>query len=321
MGTSKQGKKLKYQLKLTGLGSASGTIPLKALREVCDLLVEVAERGLRLAVEGYSVKPGKLPTWLTKSLDLTVTGIKRGSTVLSIEAPALGETAKEQIQQQDFWYIVPEPEDTALTLLSKSVRDTTSEILDSDAFDGGILESLLKFKPFLKNSAERVELRCVTRRLEHFELGEHELEKIQRLKAKTPEPRAVVISGQFDVIEHNKRRFHLALSNGESLLGTIDPTFLGVEQMRQFWGKQVTIKGIVHFRPSRKARLIEAQVIKAMEEGEEVFETLPQEQTEVEFVKDVREKFEPQKGWLKEVWGKWPGDESIEDLLAALENT
>lgn len=24
-------------------------------------------------------------------------------------------------------------------------------------------------------------------------------------------------------------------------------------------------------------------------------------------------------GWLKEVWGKWPGDESIEGLLAALD--
>jgi hypothetical protein len=22
--------------------------------------------------------------------------------------------------------------------------------------------------------------------------------------------------------------------------------------------------------------------------------------------------------WLKEIWGKWPGDESIEELLAAL---
>ena len=25
-------------------------------------------------------------------------------------------------------------------------------------------------------------------------------------------------------------------------------------------------------------------------------------------------------GWLKEIWGKWPGDESIEDLLAALDD-
>jgi hypothetical protein len=25
-------------------------------------------------------------------------------------------------------------------------------------------------------------------------------------------------------------------------------------------------------------------------------------------------------GWLKEVWGKWPGDETIEELLAAVDN-
>jgi hypothetical protein len=31
-------------------------------------------------------------------------------------------------------------------------------------------------------------------------------------------------------------------------------------------------------------------------------------------------KYTPRQGWLKEVWGKWPGDESIEELLAALKN-
>ena len=25
-------------------------------------------------------------------------------------------------------------------------------------------------------------------------------------------------------------------------------------------------------------------------------------------------------GWLKEIWGKWPSDESIEELLAVLDN-
>ena len=27
------------------------------------------------------------------------------------------------------------------------------------------------------------------------------------------------------------------------------------------------------------------------------------------------------RAWLKEVWGKWPGDESIEELLAALKES
>ena len=31
-------------------------------------------------------------------------------------------------------------------------------------------------------------------------------------------------------------------------------------------------------------------------------------------------KITPKPGWLKEVWGKWPGDESIEELLAALDD-
>jgi hypothetical protein len=29
-------------------------------------------------------------------------------------------------------------------------------------------------------------------------------------------------------------------------------------------------------------------------------------------------KIAPNPGWRKEVWGKWPGDETIEELLAAL---
>jgi hypothetical protein len=93
-----------------------------------------------------------------------------------------------------------------------------------------------------------------------------------------------------------------------------------VEDMREYWGKKATIKGIVHFRPSGKPRLIEAQVIKTMEEGEEVFDVLPQVQTEAMFLKEARETA-VQTGWLKEIWGKWPGDEPIETLLAALKET
>ena len=313
-------KSLKYELRLKGLNSPSGTISLKALQDLSNVLLEAAERGLRLAIEGNSVRPGRLPQWLSNSLDVRCTGLRKGSTVLSIEAPFLGVTAKDEIRQQDIWYVVPKPEDTAFTLLSRSVHDTTAEILDSDTYDRGILDSLLQFKPFLKGYADRIELRCKTRGREDFQIGDPELEKIQRLKAKIPEPRAYVISGYLDSIEHSKRRFHLVMSSGESILGTIDSQFLSVEDMRKYWGKKATIKGIVHFRPSGKPRLIEAQVIKSMEDGEEVFGNLPQVQTEAAFLKDTKE-VAVQTGWLKEVWGKWPGDEPIESLLAALKET
>ena len=317
VATTRKKISLKYQLRLKGLASRSGTISLKALEELSHLLLEAAERGLRLAIEGNSVRPGRLPNWLRDSLDLTCTGLSKGSTVVNIEAPFLGVTAKDEIQQQDLWYVVPKPDDTAFTLLSRSVHDTTTEILDSDTYDRGVLDSLLEFKQFLKGYAGKVELRCLTRRDEQFQIGGPELEKIQRLKAKIPEPRAYVISGYLDAIEHSRKRFHLVLSSGESILGTIDPQFLTVEDMRQHWGKKATIKGIVHFRPSGKPRLIEAQVIKVIEDGEEVFDLLPQVQTEASFLKEARETA-VQTGWLRDIWGKWPGDEPIESLLAVL---
>jgi hypothetical protein len=31
-------------------------------------------------------------------------------------------------------------------------------------------------------------------------------------------------------------------------------------------------------------------------------------------------KIVPNPGWLKDIWGKWPGDETIEELLAALDS-
>jgi hypothetical protein len=319
LAAAKHKKSLSYQIKLKGLDSPSGSISIRALKDVCELFTSAAERGLRLAIEGSSVRPGRLPNWLTKTLDLTVTGLAKGSTVLNIEAPFLGATAKDRIRQQDFWYVVPQPDDTAFSLLAKSVHDTTAEQLDSDAYDAGVLDSLLQFKGFLKGSADRIELRCRARRGENFALGNKEIDKIQRLKAKTPEPRAYVLSGHLDAIEHSRRRFHLVLGNGESVLGAVDTAYVGVEDMRQYWGQNATVKGIVHFRPSGKPRLIEAQLIKTMAEGEEVFDALAQVQTEASFLKELKEG-EIKKGWLKDVWGQWPGDEPIEDLLAALNN-
>jgi hypothetical protein len=31
-------------------------------------------------------------------------------------------------------------------------------------------------------------------------------------------------------------------------------------------------------------------------------------------------KVPPNPGWLKEIWNKWPGDETIQELLAALDD-
>ncbi len=308
---------MKYKLNLKGLKTPSGTISILALKDLVDTLVETAERGLRLAVQGESVKRGPVPGWLARSLDFTITGLKKGSTTLTLEAPVLGETAEEQIQQQDLWYSKPSPKDTAISLVSRSVKDAVAEDLQSYSFDKGVLDGLLQFEIFFTSYGDRLEVTAQGRPFENFSLSYNELQQVRALKQDTPEPATFVITGKFDLIQHSRRKFHLALSNGQVIPGVINREILDVESMREFWGKRVTIKSLVHFNPGRKVRLLEAQSIKPAEPGEEIFERVPKA-PEPQLLFDVESPKLSAAPALEEIWGRWPGDESIDELLTAL---
>ncbi|MGI9065442.1 MAG: hypothetical protein ACR2HX_03435 [Pyrinomonadaceae bacterium] len=308
---------MKYKFKLEGLTTPAGTISIRALKDLVDIVIESSERGLRLAIQGESVKRGAIPAWLARSLDFTVTGMEKGSTTLVFEVPVLGETAPEQIKQQDLWYSKPKPEDTALTLLSRSVKEAVSENLESNAYDKGVLDGLLSFESFFKTFGDNLVVLAHGRPAESFSLSCNELEHVRRLKTDTPEPTALVISGQFDMIQHSSRRFHLLLSNSHVIPGTIDRDILNEENMREFWGKKVTIKGMVHFNPGRRVRLLEAQTIKPAEEGEEIFEKMPAPPKPIGLFETDLHKLSIAPA-LEEIWGKWPGDEPIEELLGSL---
>ncbi len=308
---------VRYKLKIEGLATPDGTISVRALLELLRGLTECAERGLRLAIEGASIKSGRPPAWLDKAVDLTVSGLERGSTVLDLEAPTLGEVIGPELRQQDFWVSPPAPEDTALSFVARSVHDTTAENLESDYYDAGVLRSLLNLKPFLRSEARSVQLTARGRPHEHVVLTMAEMEKAERLKIRTADPQATIVSGHLDAIQHSRKRFQLVLPEGHPIPGRIDEEFITTESLRQFWGKEVTVKGTVHFKPSGKVQLLEAQLIKLKEQGEEVFAKAPQVQTEAA---SAGEAFQSpgKKDWLKDIWGKWPGDESVEEILEGL---
>jgi hypothetical protein len=308
---------VKYQLRISGLSTPAGTISVKALLELLHSISEGAERGLRLAIEGASVKAGRPPSWLEKAVDLTFSGLEKGSTILDFEAPQLGDVIGPDLQQQDFWVKPPQPSDTALTLFARSVHDATAENLESEYYDAGLLSSLLSMRAFFKNEARSVELVSKERPHERFKLSINEIEKAERLKVRTPEPRAFIVSGHLDAIQHSQKRFQLLLPGKQPIPGRINEEFLSAESLRQFWGKDVTVKGIVHFRPSGHIQLLQAHLIKLKERGEEVFEEVPTVQTEAEFLGATTQAAE-KKDWLSEIRGKWPGDESIEELLCDL---
>jgi len=312
-------KTLKYKLKLEGLDSPSGTISTRALSDLLEQFTSCAERGLRLAIEGQSTKTGPAPKWLEQATDFIFTGVRKGSTVLDIEAPYLKDAIPDQTIQQDIWGIKPEPEDTAISYISRSVRDTSAENLESDYYDSGVLLSFLGMKPFLAEHAKSIQIHCDDKKDEDFSIDMPVIEKVEKLKIKIPEPQAFMLTGRLEEVAYSRKRFGLDMADGQVIQGRIDEEFINVEDLRRFWGKKVTMKGTVNYKPSGKNRLFEAQMIKLIEEGEEVFETTPAVQTEFEFARQLTA-VSTRRNWLDDIRGKWPGDESIDDLMEELEN-
>jgi len=145
-----------------------------------------------------------------------------------------------------------------------------------------------------------------------------DMEKVRGIEIRTPEARLFLLSGTLDAIEHSRKRFSLALRDGRRLPGRIDEEFLGTEELRRFWGREVTVKGQVFFKPSGNVQLVQAQHLKEKEAGDQIFERAPAAQSEFGFVRDSTTVASAKSGWLRDVWGKWPGDEPIEELLEAL---
>jgi hypothetical protein len=310
---------LKYKLKIEGLETPAGTISTRALFELLKQFTATAERGLRLAIEGQSTKTGQLPKWLEKATDFTFTGIKTGSTVLEIDAPTLQESIHDQIVQQDLWIKPPEPDDTAISLISRSVRDMSAENLESDYYDAGVLSSLLEIKPFLSDRAKFIKIQCDGRKADDFIIDSLIIEKVEKLKIRIPEPQAFMLAGHLEMVAYNSKKFQMTLPDGQVIQGKINDEFMSIEDLRHLWGKKVSAKGIVSFRPSGRIRLLEAQMLKPMEQGEEIFANVPVVQTQLEFVKQIQTEA-TRHDWLKDIWGKWPGDESVEEIMEEIEN-
>lgn len=309
-------KQVYYKVSIKGLPTPKGAITFSALRRIIDILSDGSERALRLALEGESVKKGPVPTWLAKSTDFILTAIGPGSTTLEFSVPTLGEIASEQIQQQDLWNTVPEPDETALTLLSKSIIDAEQENLESERYDSGILDTLLGFKKILEDDNLNIQLTSESRKQDNFKIDNVALQKIEKLKIETPDPQAVLLTGFCNLIQHSNRRFDLTLEDGRTVRGKIDEKAIALEQLRNLWGKKVTIKGIIYFTASKKPRFLEAQIITARQIGDEAFKTINLPLPTMEIVSKVREKSNQK--IVSDIWGKWPGDENVDDILNAL---
>lgn len=290
--------------------------------------MKTAERATRLAATGRSGGRGAKPRWLKAALDFTVTGLEPGSTTVGIEAPRLGDVPDLGLDQEDLWLQQPSTKDTSLDLGARATAEVQSSAASGDYFDGNVLQAILGFGKVVKTPGVRYELIARNRTGTGFVLEASSCPQIEKRLRLIPAPRAVVVSGHLDEIGHGLRRFRLVMGGG-SLQGRLGHDNLDVELLRPLWGKRATVQGIVHFKSNGQPRFIEARRISPRAEGDKILETVPMAEIGGGQVTDVLTESaragSAYTGSTKAIrrvdpmvlWGAWPGDEPIEELLAA----
>ena len=308
-----------YQFRLSGLQEAEGQIRATSLRRAVDALLKTTERATRLLAIGEGRGRGQKPGWFKKAADFTTTGLKPGSTILDLEAPTLRETACEVFGLQGFWPDQTTNDQTSLDLASLAIREAQETDSPGDRFDSSVLEAILDFNKITGNPGIRYELISLDSEHGNFVLDDYSCARIEARLTKIPTPRAFIVSGRLDKIEHDAGRFRLLVSRDSSLLGRLDPDSLDVETLRPLWGKQTTVEGMVYFKVNGHPRLIEARRISSHTERDTIFEEMPAAGIPrsrgmiLDQEKQARS-FDPM-----ELWGTWPGNESTEELLADLD--
>jgi len=309
-----------YDIELRGIGAEPGTIDAVMLRDILDALISVASRTLRLSVEGISSRPGPKPSWVDDSVRFIVRGIGEGSTVLPIDVLSLGDTTGSIIRQQDFWMGKPSPDDTALSLVGRTIQDIERKNRESQRYDRGVLKALAAFGRVITNG-EVIHVKNRNNHRRIFSITREHIHHAEALERDIPAPRGVVLSAHLDMIEHSQRSFTLLTEDGKKIRGSTSA--VAEERLRDLCGKEVTLQGQAHFTAAGSLRFIEAQVIRAFQEGDRLFKKTKKELAEELLKEDVNSKQRLRSGdvgqALQELRGTWPGDESIDEILNALD--
>lgn len=132
-----------------------------------------------------------------------------------------------------------------------------------------------------------------------------------------PPPERVIVTGWLDSLTASKRAFQLKLSSGRTLRGILPPR--EPYAFALLFTKRVVVHGIAHFRPSGAVATIVAGHIHLATPKDDIWDQIPRPRPGRVHGGQPAEDLPPYTNPFEQIWGKWPGDETIEELMEALE--
>jgi hypothetical protein len=262
---------------------------------------------------------GRKPDWLKRATTVRFADVSDGDdcTRLHFEVPRLGEAASDLYQQHKLFETPPDEKDTCFDLVGDVFRDILDRPRDSDRFDTDLLKRVGRFSSAVsKRGVDSLILRGDRLPEDLPPTLDSRMSKMAvELRREIPEPKRSRVAGKLDMIRDSDGAFSLILNSGETIHGILEDDKSDV--FAHCWRQFVVVEGKAVFRPSGLLLRIEAEAMELAGEADAFFSTIPKA-TPARF--DVRRVREPQTSTsgVGAVFGKWPGDETEEELLAAL---
>ena len=138
---------------------------------------------------------------------------------------------------------------------------------------------------------------------------------VEKLRDELPRPNPVRVTGVLDTMSASGTEITLRLSDGAPVPCRLERPDLDV--LRDLSGKRVVVSGVAMFRASGKLLRVEVEYIGPAREADAMWEKLPAPRPGPG-APVFRPEPQDEHTGVNAIFGIWPGDETDEELLAAL---
>ncbi len=228
-----------------------------------------------------------------------------------------GEAAPELYEQQEFWPTRPDPGNTGLDLLGDVVRDVAARNEDSDRFDKGLLGYLAGFKNVLDGDFREIRL-GMHRQVSAAPavISPQVILTAQEFRAATPLPQRVRVVGTLDMVRASTQSFALHLDDGQEVRGVLVSGSV-VDAAAQL-NRRVLVLGRAVYRASGRLLRVDADEITAAEGESSVWSRVPRPGAGSSTSPNTENRKARSRA-SGAILGRWPGDETDEEIREALE--
>jgi len=304
----------------TSFGSRVPPIPVGCL---LGSIPDLVRQSISMAFQRRSIERGRPPKWLEAASDVRLVGLETGDDAsVRFDVPRLGDAAEAVYKQGELFPSRPDPDDTGFDLLGDMIRDVSASNGDSDRFDQNLLDSLRRLKGRRRVLNGQFQEMLVSGR--RYGAGNPAIVNHQTiaaaasLRADTPPVTRARVVGLLDTVRISTQTFGLKLDDGHEVRGVLSAGDLGT-LLRLFAAKQrVVVRGDAVFRPSGQLLLIDAEDIGTAERESAIWSRVPQPARPRIDARALHKPQGPRSG-LAAILGHWPGEETDEEVRAALE--